>query len=87
MAQGATNRQSSRGPNDAHDSYSSLKSALKERFEPSSKQEVYKAEFESCQKKSSESWGSFGDELLQLVDKAFPTLQHEAKEQLALSRY
>ena len=74
-------------PNDAHESYASLKAALKERFEPSSKQEVYKAEFESRRKISTESWGDFGDELLQLVDKAFPSLQPEAKEQLALSRY
>ena len=74
-------------PNDAHESYASLKAALKERFEPSSKQEVYKAEFESRRKRSTESWGDFGDELLQLVDKGFPSLQPEAKEQLALSRY
>ena len=74
-------------PNNANESYASLKAALKERFEPSSKQEVYKAEFESRRKRSAESWGDFGDELLQLVDKAFPALQSEAKEQLALSRY
>ena len=74
-------------PNDAHDSYASLKAALLERFEPSSKREVYKAEFESRRKKSSESWVDFGYELLRLVDRAFPSLQQEAKEQLALSRY
>lgn len=34
-----------------------------------------------------ESCGDFGDELLQLVDKAFPALQQEAKEWLTLSRY
>ena len=34
-----------------------------------------------------QSWGDLGNDLLQLVDKAFPTLQHEAKEQLALSHY
>ena len=60
-------------PNDAHESYASLKAALKERFKP-------KAEFESHRKRSTETWGDFGDELLQLVDKAFPTLQPEAKE-------
>ena len=74
-------------PNDAHGSYASLKAALKERFEPSSKREVYKAEFESRRKRNTESWGDFGDELLQLVDKAFPALQQEAKERLALPRY
>ena len=74
-------------PNDAHESYVSLKAALKERFEPSSKQEVYKAGFESHRKRSTESWDDFGDELLQLVDKAFPILQPKAKEQLAFSHY
>ena len=67
-------------PNDAHESYASLKAALRERFESSSKQEIYKAEFESLRKRSTESWGDFGDELLQLVDKAFPSFQPEAKE-------
>ena len=60
-----------------------LKVALKERYEPSSKQEVYKAAFESHWKKSMESWGNFGDELLQLVNKDFPTLQQEARKHLA----
>ena len=64
-----------------------LKSALTERFEPTSKQEVSKAEFESRRKSKAESWGDFGDELLRLVDKAFPTLEYKAKEQFALSRY
>ena len=70
-------------PNDAHGSYVSLKVALKEIFEPSSKREVYKAEFENRWKRNTESWGDFGDEMLQLVDKAFPALQQEAKERLA----
>ena len=61
--------------------------ALKERFELSSKQEVYKAEFDSRRNRKTESWGDFGDELIRLVDKAFPKLQFEWKEQLALSRY
>ena len=45
-------------PNDAHQSYSALKSALTERFEPSSKQEVYKAEFE-CRHKRKRELGRF----------------------------
>ena len=52
-----------------------------------SKREVYKAEFESHRKRNTESWGNFGNELLQLVDKAFPTLQQEVKKRLALFRY
>ena len=34
-------------PTEAHRSYSTLKAALIERFEPTSKQELFKAEFES----------------------------------------
>ena len=60
---------------------------MRERFEPSSKQEVYKVEFENRRKRKTESWGDFGDKLLRLVDKAFPNLQFEGKEQLALSHY
>ena len=60
---------------------------MKERFEPSSKQEVYKAEFENRGKWKGESYGDFGDDLLRLVDKAFPNLQLEGKEQLALLHY
>ena len=56
--------------NDAHGSYSSLKSALTERFDRPSKQNVYKTGFKSQWKKM-KSWGDF---VLQLVDKAFPTL-------------
>jgi len=74
-------------PTSAHQSYEALKLALTERFEPTSKQEVFKAEFESRRKSKTESWGDFGDELLRLVDKAYPALQYQAKEQFALSRY
>lgn len=38
-----------------NDSYSSLKSALKERFDPSSKQKFYKAGFKSHWKEDEES--------------------------------
>jgi len=72
---------------DTPQTYDALKRALRERFEPSSKQEVYKAEFENRRKQKTESWGDFRDELLWLVDKAFSSLQFEGKEQLALSCY
>jgi len=75
-------------PTEAHQSYAVLKLALTEQFEPTSKQaEVFKAEFESHRKSKAESWGDFGDELLQLVDRAFPMLEYKAKEQFAISRY
>ena len=44
-------------------------------------------EFESRQKRDKESWADFGNNLLLLASKAFPSLQDEAKEKLALSKY
>ena len=67
--------------------YSSTKAALRERFEPPSKRQLYKVEFKSRRKQSKESWADFGDELLMLASKAFPSLQDETQEELALSKY
>ena len=44
--------------------HSSIKQALREHFEPSSKQELYKTKFESRRKQKSESRGDFADDLL-----------------------
>ena len=44
-------------------------------------------ELEKRKKSDKESWADYGDLLSQLVRKAFPNLQDEAREQLALSRY
>jgi len=60
---------------------------LQDRFEPSSKKELYKVEFDCQQQQKTESWADFADDLLVLVDKAFLELQVEVKEQLALSRF
>ena len=67
--------------------YTTIKEALHERFEPPSKRHLYKVEFESRKKRDKESWADFGDELLLLASKAFPSLQDEAREELALTRY
>jgi len=44
-------------------------------------------EFEARAKRDKETWADFADKLLQLSSKAFPKLQEEAQEELALSRY
>ena len=51
-------------PSKTTQTYEAIKVALRERFEPSSRQAVYKAEFENRRKRKTESWGDFGDELL-----------------------
>lgn len=53
---------------DTSQTYGIIKVALKDWFKPSKKQEMYKAEIENQRKWKKESWGDFGDELLQLVD-------------------
>ena len=50
-----------------------------------SKRQLNKVEFESRQKRHKESWADIGNDLLLLVSKAFPSLQDEAREELALS--
>ena len=69
------------------DSYSSLKDALKKRFDPESKRELYKAEFQARQKTKAEDWVSFADDLRLLAEKAYPSLQAEAQEALALNQF
>ena len=68
-------------------SYSSAKVALYNRFEPNTKRELYKVELNNRIKSDKESWADYGDSLLQLANKAYPDLQNEARELLALNRY
>ena len=74
-------------PHVTRQTYATVKGALHERFEPDSKRELYKVQFESCKKRTEENWADFGDDLMVLVNKAFPNLQEEAREQLAMSKY
>ena len=68
-------------------SYDLRKEALREKFKPASKKEHYKLEFESRRKNTVKSWAVFGYDLHSLADKAFPELQEEAREHLALIHY
>ena len=56
-------------------SYATAKQVLIDHFDPPSKQQLYKVEFEARIKRA---WADFADELLQLGSKAFPKLQEEA---------
>ena len=59
--------------------------ALKNRFEPECHKELFIAEFHQRKKRRAEDWAAFGDDLLTLVEKAYPTLQPETQELLALN--
>ena len=61
--------------------------ALRDRFEPESRKDLYLAEFQTHVKRRTESWPDFGEDLRTLVDKAYPSLDDDARQQLALQRY
>ena len=67
--------------------YGEAKKALKERFEPESKKELYLAELQTRTKKRTEDWAAFGEDLRLLAEKAYPDLTDDAREQLALNQY
>ena len=69
------------------ESYKQAREALQEHFEPSSKTEHYKNELRHSTKRATKSWSDFTDRLGVLTDKAYPELQEEAREYIALSRY
>ena len=64
--------------------HATLKVALAGHFEPESKRHLYLVEFQSCCKKCTESWVEFGEDLKILVDKAYPMLEDDARQQLVL---
>ena len=61
--------------------------ALKARFEPVSKQELYRAELHSRRRKKGEDWADLGQDLRTLADKAYPGLGENARQQLALQQF
>ena len=69
------------------DTYEHAVAALKKRFEPACRKEVFMAEFQRRTKQRTEDWAAFGEDLRTLVERAYPTLQHEAQELLALNRF
>ena len=70
-----------------HETYQWAKEALRECFNPPSKRELYKVQLQCQVKQDTEKWGDFGDELWVLVNRAYPDLQDEARESIALTRY
>ena len=72
---------------EAKESYYTAKEALRKRFGPDSKRQRYAAEFHSRQRRDDEKWGDFADQLHCLADKAFPSLEEDARELLAVDRY
>ena len=74
-------------PDADKDTFDTIKEALKKGFEPGCKKELYIAEFHSKQKKRTEDWASYAEDLKSLIEKAYPTLQAEAQELLVLNHF
>ena len=72
-------------PEESRDTYDHVKTALTERFEPASKHELYNAELQVRTRKPNEGWADFAEDLQQLTEKAFPDLDGQSQEQLALT--
>ena len=70
---------------DAKVNYARVKASLRIRFEPESKQSHYRAELKTHQKKREEGWADFTEDLRVLSEKAYPQLQSQARECLALT--
>ena len=68
-------------------SFEAAVKALGERFEHQSKWELYIAEFQTRHKRKTEGWANFGEDLWVLADRAFPQLNTEAKQLLALQQF
>ncbi len=68
-------------------SYELTWKALGARFEPHSKKELYVAELQARRKKPAEGRPEYAEDLGTLVDKAFPSLEDAAREQIALTNY
>ena len=73
--------------NEAKACYDTAKAALRKRFEPDSRRELYAVEFQTWKRNRGEAWEELADTLRLLADRAFPDLQDKAKEQLSLDRY
>ena len=72
---------------DDQSTYDKIIAALKKRFEPECRKELYIAEFQQRRKRRNEDWASFGEDLKTVVEKAYPMLQAEAQELLALNHF
>ena len=67
-------------PVTAQASFKKAIKALQEWFEPGSRRDLYLAKFQTRHKVKTESWPEFVEDLVALVDKAYPLLDDEAQQ-------
>jgi len=74
-------------PEESKGNYNLAKTALRNRFEPDSRKDLYAAEFQTRRKRRDETWGDLADNLRTLAERGFPDLDERAKEKLSLDRF
>jgi hypothetical protein len=67
--------------------FAKIIAGLTKRFEPECRKELYIAEFQGRMKRRSEDWAAYAEDLRMPVEKAYPALQTEAQELLALNHF
>ena len=67
-------------PEEVRGEFDATTEALKARFEPASRQELYWAELHSRRRKKGEDWADLGQDLKTLTDKAYPGLDENARQ-------
>ena len=74
-------------PANVREKYGECLKALKQRFDPDSKKELYVVELHTHARRREEDWASYGDALRVLADKAYFDLEEKARERLALTQF
>ena len=74
-------------PEAGRDTFEHAVASLEERFKPSSKRDLYLAEFSTRRRRPTESWKDFAEDLRRLASKAYPDLDNSATEQIALTHF
>ena len=74
-------------PQDVRENYAECVKALKQRFDPDSRRELYVAELHTRARRKEEDWASYGDVLRTLADKTYGDLEEIARERLALTQF
>ena len=69
------------------ETYQTVKSELESRFGKTRQQQMWISRFESRLRDTCEDYAILGDDLRYLVQRAYPNMQHEAQEMIALNQF
>ena len=69
------------------DTYRGISAALEERFSDAQLAEVFKSELRSRRRRTEESLPALAQDINRLVQRAYPGMEHQAVEELAIERF